>query len=230
MCSFCLGVQAWAFACAVRQLLGKAPTMWMDSFPHDVWIMHRRLHHRYLRYHKCFDKATVNLPSFTAAEGEPAVAAARQKGKQQKTTVIPKPNAMCLLVDSESAHESGEEEESSHESGDEEVPAHESGEEEEPAHESGEEGESAHESGGEEESAHESGEGEESAHESGEEEESAHESGEEESAHESGADEETIQESDTDLAPEKGCFEHSSESSYDPSGEDEDSTEEKGEN
>ena len=195
-------MQAWAFACAVRQLLGKAPTMWMDSFPHDVWIMHRRLHHRYLRYHKCFDKATVNLPSFTAAEGEPAVAAARQKGKGQKTTVIPKPNAMCLLVDSESAHESGEEEESSHESGDEEVPAHESGEEEE------------------------------SAHESGEEEESAHESGEEESAHESGEDEETIQESDTDLAPEVGCFEHineSSESSYDPSGEDEDSTEEKGE-
>ena len=117
----------------------------------------------------------------STAEGEPAVAAARQKGKQQKTTVIPKPNAMCLLVDSESAHESGEEEESSHESGDEEVPAHESGEEEE-------------------------------------------------SAHESGEDEETIQESDTDLAPEKGCFEHSSESSYDPSGEDEDSTEEKGEN
>ena len=44
--------QAWATACAIRNILGKAPHMWLRDFPHDVWVLHRKLHHRFLKFRK----------------------------------------------------------------------------------------------------------------------------------------------------------------------------------
>ena len=45
-------IQAWATACGIRRILGKAPHMWLRDFPHDVWVLHRKLHHRFLKYRK----------------------------------------------------------------------------------------------------------------------------------------------------------------------------------
>ena len=53
--------QAWAFAVAVRRLLGKSPPMNMLSFPKDAWILHRKLHHRFLKFKKRFIAATEEL-------------------------------------------------------------------------------------------------------------------------------------------------------------------------
>ena len=36
----------------------------MDKFPHDVWYLHRKLFHRFLKYRKYFIKATKSLPEY----------------------------------------------------------------------------------------------------------------------------------------------------------------------
>ena len=41
--------------------------MRMDSYPYDVWELHRKLFHRYLKYRKYFDKATKTLPEYKDA-------------------------------------------------------------------------------------------------------------------------------------------------------------------
>ena len=57
-------VQAWAFASGVRVVMGKSPLMNMDSFPYEVWNLHRKLFHRFLKYRKYFVKATLALPEY----------------------------------------------------------------------------------------------------------------------------------------------------------------------
>ena len=54
--------QAWAYATQVRTILDKNPKMKMLAFPMEVWKLHRRIHHRFLRFWNCFARATDNLP------------------------------------------------------------------------------------------------------------------------------------------------------------------------
>ena len=61
--------QAWAFSAAVRRLLGKSPPMNMLSFPKDVWVLHRKLHHRFLKFKKRFIAATEDLRDYKRREG-----------------------------------------------------------------------------------------------------------------------------------------------------------------
>ncbi len=46
----------------------------MDKFPMDVWTMHRKLFHRFIKYRKYFIKATSSLPEYKDAnvKKEPA--------------------------------------------------------------------------------------------------------------------------------------------------------------
>ena len=60
-------LQAWSFACAVRALLGLAPNMSMENFPYDVWKLHRKIHHRYLRFVACFKQAEEQLQEYVDA-------------------------------------------------------------------------------------------------------------------------------------------------------------------
>ena len=46
-------------------MLGENPKMNMLNFPRDVWILHRKLFHRFLKHRQCFVRATENLEDFT---------------------------------------------------------------------------------------------------------------------------------------------------------------------
>ena len=48
--------------------LDKSPLMNMTNFPADVWELHRKLFHRFLKYRKYFVKATRNLSEYKKAE------------------------------------------------------------------------------------------------------------------------------------------------------------------
>ena len=47
--------------------LDKSPLMNMNNFPPDVWELHRKLFHRFLKYKKYFIKATKKLPEYQKA-------------------------------------------------------------------------------------------------------------------------------------------------------------------
>ena len=91
-------IQAWGFASGVRSVLGKNPLMNMENYPYDVWTLHRKLFHRFLKYKKYFVKATESLPEY-------------QKAKEVKMEVEPVPtpkssvslshHVVCLLSSSE---------------------------------------------------------------------------------------------------------------------------------
>ena len=57
-------IQAWAYACAARQILDRSPAMNMSNFPKDVWFLHRRLHHRFLKQKDKVREATHELPEY----------------------------------------------------------------------------------------------------------------------------------------------------------------------
>ena len=57
-------LQAWAFATGVRLVLQKVPFMNMENFDKDIWYLHRRLFHRFMKYNKYFRQATEKLPAF----------------------------------------------------------------------------------------------------------------------------------------------------------------------
>ena len=103
--------QAWALACAIRNLLGKNPTMWMQDFPHDVWELHRKLHHRYLKFHKCFDDATAALPSFMAAAADPKQTEPKLKKTTKAKSKAPaatEEQVICLMSDSSTDEDDGD--------------------------------------------------------------------------------------------------------------------------
>ena len=58
--------QAWAYATQVRNILDKNPKMKMNAFPMEVWKLHRKIHHRFLRFWTCFERATTNLQEMSA--------------------------------------------------------------------------------------------------------------------------------------------------------------------
>lgn len=55
----------------------------MEKFDHDVWKLHRKLFHRYIKYAKYFERATENLPDFQQALADEArVHSPKGKAKQ----------------------------------------------------------------------------------------------------------------------------------------------------
>ena len=91
--------QAWAFATAVRKLVGKAPNMSMNNFPKDVWILHRKLVHRYLRFKRCFNDCLNEVPQYIKALKE-------NDGDASSAAEGPEPvKIICLLEDSTSSDE-----------------------------------------------------------------------------------------------------------------------------
>ena len=83
-------MQAWGFASGVRKLLGKSPSMSMKSFDKSVWMLHRKLHHRFLRYQQCFVDATEQLEEYQEAEQVASRPAASKSD-------APKQQVICLL-------------------------------------------------------------------------------------------------------------------------------------
>ena len=105
-------IQAWAFSCGVRHILNKAPAMWLKDFPHDVWVLHRKLHHRFLKFRKSFRAATERLPLFQQGVEMSTPAEGSTQRPAFKTTS--KHNVICLLSDSpgeESSATTGESDE-----------------------------------------------------------------------------------------------------------------------
>ena len=60
-------LQAWAFTMGVRLVLNKVPFMNMENFEKSIWVLHRKLFHRFLKYIKYFRKATTELPEYQQA-------------------------------------------------------------------------------------------------------------------------------------------------------------------
>ena len=98
-------VQAWAFACAVRKILEKSPPMNMNSFPKEIWILHRRLHHRFLKQKDHVSTVTHNLTEYkkrlqtqnaTAASKSTASAPATAAAASKSSAL----NVLCLLSES----------------------------------------------------------------------------------------------------------------------------------
>ena len=55
----------------------------VEKFDHDVWMLHRKLFHRYIKYEKYFSRATENLPEFQQAlEDEAKVRSPKAKAKK----------------------------------------------------------------------------------------------------------------------------------------------------
>jgi hypothetical protein len=95
-------VQAWAFATAARKMLGKSPPMSISNFDREVWVLHRKLHHRYIKYVKSFERATQILPGFGDDPRTPVKKGASASAVAQKIT----PTVICLLSDSDKSADS----------------------------------------------------------------------------------------------------------------------------
>ena len=88
-------------------MLGKAPNMSMNNFPKDVWMLHRKLVHRYLRFKTCFNDCLEDVPEYIKARERGDAAAASSKNSPKKMQQI-----ICLLSDSASEEESHSSDES----------------------------------------------------------------------------------------------------------------------
>ena len=105
-------IQAWAFACEVRQILNKSPPMNMNNFPADVWYLHRRLHHRFLKQQNQVRAATHKLSEYKqrlkheSKESVKNVTTAAASSATSTATV----NLLCLLTDSSGDDSTTEEE------------------------------------------------------------------------------------------------------------------------
>ena len=51
-------------------MLGENPKMNMMNFPRDVWILHRKLFHRFLKHFQCFKNATEQLEDFCDSDSD----------------------------------------------------------------------------------------------------------------------------------------------------------------
>ena len=98
--------QAWAYACGVRKLMGKSPSMNMNNFPMDVWLLHRKLHHRFMRSKDCVAKATFTLRDYQDALTRDMTGALTDDVKSEKTVASSsRPSVVCLLSSSSTDEE-----------------------------------------------------------------------------------------------------------------------------
>ena len=81
----------------------------MTSFDPDIWLLHRKLYHRYVKYHECFDRHTADIPSYKTLLDSPPAAAAGVK-KEKPKPVLKKVDIIDLLTSSseDSGDDSGD--------------------------------------------------------------------------------------------------------------------------
>ena len=86
--------QAWAFATAARRMMGKSPNMNMLNFDKEVWTIHRKLHHRFLKFYKSFAEATNELEEYKEpyVEGETVTRTTHRDTSPKSSQVV------CLLL------------------------------------------------------------------------------------------------------------------------------------
>ena len=98
-------IQAWAFACGVRKIIDKSVPMNMKKFPHDIWTLHRRLHHRFLRQEARVALATTKLPEYKKRKRKQVLTAANEAdstvGAADTTTTEKTLDFVCLLTSSD---------------------------------------------------------------------------------------------------------------------------------
>ena len=92
--------QAWAASAGICLTLGKFPLMNMENFDPEVWHLHRKLFHRYIKYERYFTTATAELAEFQQAK--------LRLQKEREKKIEPEPSAsvgtehhdICLLSSS----------------------------------------------------------------------------------------------------------------------------------
>ena len=98
-------LQAWAFTMGVRLVLNKVPFMNMENFEKSIWVLHRKLFHRFLKYIKYFRKATTELPEYQQAIQDEIHAKekemlAKEKKKEEELEPQPINHIISLLTSS----------------------------------------------------------------------------------------------------------------------------------
>ena len=70
--------------------MGQSPPMNMLSFDKKIWLLHRKLHHRFLRFQECFVSATEDLKEYkdTETSGGHASASASKSTASKVEPVI----------------------------------------------------------------------------------------------------------------------------------------------
>ena len=117
---FTCNLQAWATATGVRLCLNKVPFMNMENYDKDIWMLHRKIFHRFLKYFKYFNKASEELPEFQQLLAEELVSKVKVEKKREKQQNA-KSHIICLLTSSsEEVSQDEEEEEETHVNDDEE--------------------------------------------------------------------------------------------------------------
>ena len=106
-------IQAWAFACGVRKILDKAVPMNMNRFPHDIWALHRRLHHRFLRQQARVATSTTKLSEYQRRVHKHALKATSEADSTDGAAAAPTEEKVvdfvCLLTSSSDESESATE-------------------------------------------------------------------------------------------------------------------------
>jgi len=72
----------------------------MENYDKDIWILHRKLFHRYLKYYKYFKQATGELPEFKQLLVDEKDEAAEVLEKKVKSQPVTKTNIISLLSSS----------------------------------------------------------------------------------------------------------------------------------
>ena len=86
----------------VRRVIGKCPPMNISNYDSDVWLLHRKLFHRYVKYHECFDRVTEAIPSYNELVDDPASV---MKKKEKPKSVPLKLDIVTLLSSSSDEEE-----------------------------------------------------------------------------------------------------------------------------
>ena len=73
----------------------------MENYDRGIWMLHRKLFHRYMKYYKYFKQATEALPEFQQllADDDDAEAAEVLK-KEAESQSVPKSHIISLLTSS----------------------------------------------------------------------------------------------------------------------------------
>ena len=95
-------MQVWAFACAARKFLHKAPAMNIVNFDKEVWILHRRLHHRFIKFAEYVKQATEGLDAYIEAQEAEKKTGSRVRGDKGEAAAAgtTADNAVCLMTSS----------------------------------------------------------------------------------------------------------------------------------
>ena len=80
-------------------MLGKSPLMNMENYPYEIWTLHRKLFHRFMKYRKYFVKATSSLPEYNQVKVKKEQETVTHE--EVRTTTSSTYHVICLLSSSE---------------------------------------------------------------------------------------------------------------------------------